>query len=139
MKKGDILSFAAGANVNEYFEYSIEWDRIMPLVDNVNLMTYDFYGSGSRKTGHHTPLGTNNFKGGSVVSSIKALIKLGVKPEKIIIGAAFYIKTFKNVKNVKNGLDQSGTSSRSYNQVNFDEARSNFSFHWVSLAKAPFA
>ena len=57
MKEGDILSFAAGANSDGYFEQSIEWDKVMPLVDNVNLMTYDFYGSGSSKTGHHTPLG----------------------------------------------------------------------------------
>ena len=139
MKKGDILSFAAGANANDYFEHSIEWDKVMPLVDNVNLMTYDFYGSSSSKTGHHTPLGSDEFKGGSVVSSIKALVKLGVKPEKIIIGAAFYIKTFKNVKNIKNGLDQNATSSKSYNQINFDEVRSNFNFHWDSLANAPFA
>ncbi len=139
MKNGDILSFAAGANVNNYFQRSIEWDKVMPLVDNVNLMTYDFYGSSSSKTGHHTPLGSDNFKGGSVVSSVKELIKLGLKPEKIIIGAAFYIKTFKYVKNVKNGLDQNATSSRGYNQINFDEVRSNFNFHWDSLANAPFA
>lgn len=55
MKEGDILSFAAGANSDGYFEQSIEWDKVMPLVDNVNLMTYDFYGSGSSKTGI-TPL-----------------------------------------------------------------------------------
>ena len=139
MNKGDILSFAAGANANDYFEKSIEWNKVMPLVDNVNLMTYDFYGSGSSKTGHHTPLGSDNFKEGSVVSSIKKLNKLGIKPEKIIIGAAFYIKTFKNVNNVNNGLDQNATSSRSYNQINFDEVKSNFNFHWDSLANAPFA
>ena len=39
---------------------------------------------------------------------------------------------------MKNGLDQSGTSSRRYNQVNFDEVRSTFSFHRDSLAKAAF-
>ena len=98
MKKCNILSCGAGAYVNDYFGHSIEWDKVLPLVDDVNLMNYDFYGSSSSKTSHHTPLGSDNFKMGYVVSSIKALIKLGLKPEKIIIGAAFYIKTFKNVK-----------------------------------------
>ena len=139
MKEGDILSFAAGANSDGYFEQSIEWDKVMPLVDNVNLMTYDFYGSGSSKTGHHTPLGSDEFKEGSAVSSIQALMNLGVKPEKIIIGAAFYIKTFKEVENINNGLDQNAISSGSYNQINFEEVRSDFNFHWDSLANAPYA
>ena len=139
MKEGDILSFAAGANANEYFKQSIEWDKVMPLVDNVNLMTYDFYGSGSSKTGHHTPLGSDEFEEGSAVSSIKTLINLGVKPKKIIIGSAFYIKTFKNVENINSGLYQNAISSRSYNQINFDEVKSNFNFHWDSLANAPYA
>ena len=139
MKEGDILSFAAGANSDGYFEQSIEWDKVMPLVDNVNLMTYDFYGSGSGKTGHHTPLGSDAFKDGAAVSSIKILMKLDVNPKKIIIGAAFYIKTFKNVKNINNGLNQNAEWNRSYNQINFDEVRSNFNFHWDSLANAPYA
>ena len=78
MKKDHILSFAAGAS-NRFFENSIEWDKVMPLVNNVNLMTYDFYGSGSTKTGHHTALSSNEFQNRSAKSSIKALINLGVK------------------------------------------------------------
>jgi len=96
MKKGDILSFAAGAS-DRFFENSIEWDKVMPLVNNVNLMTYDFYGSGSSKTGHHTALSSNEFQDRSAESSIEKLINFGVNPKKIFIGAAFYIKTFKNV------------------------------------------
>ena len=103
MEKGHILSFAAGAS-KRFFKNSIEWDKVMPLVDNVNLMTYDFYGSGSAKTGHHTALSSNEFQDRSAESSIEALINLGVKPSKIFIGGAFYIKTFKNVENINNGL-----------------------------------
>ncbi|MDA8877933.1 glycosyl hydrolase family 18 protein, partial [Flavobacteriaceae bacterium] len=105
MKQGDILSFAAGAS-KRFFENSIEWDKVMPLVDNVNLMTYDFFGSGSQKTGHHTALASNEFQDRSAESSIKALIDLGVNSKKIFIGGAFYIKTFKNVPNINNGLNQ---------------------------------
>ena len=138
MKKGDVLSFAAGASTR-FFENSVEWDKVMPLVDNVNLMTYDFYGSGSSKTGHHTALSSNEFQDRSAESSIEALINLGVNPKQIFIGGAFYIKTFKNVENINNGLNQNAEWNRSYSQINFEDVRSNFSFYWDSLANAPYA
>ena len=138
MEKDDILSFAAGAS-NRFFENSIEWDKVMPLVDNVNLMTYDFYGSGSTKTGHHTALSSNEFQDRSAESSIKSLINLGIDPKKIFIGGAFYIKTFKNVENINNGLNQKAEWNKSYNQINFEDVRSNFNFYWDSIANAPYA
>lgn len=138
MKEGDILSFAAGASTR-FFENSVEWDKVMPLVDNVNLMTYDFYGSGSSKTGHHTALSSNEFQDRSAESSIEALINLGVNPKQIFIGGAFYIKTFKNVENINNGLNQNAEWNRTYNQMDFEDLRSNFNFYWDSLANAPYA
>jgi len=138
MKKGDILSFAAGASTR-FIENSIEWDKVMPLVDNVNLMTYDFYGSGSSKTGHHTALSDNEFQKRSAESSINALINKGVDPKQIFIGGAFYIKTFKNVANINKGLNQNAEWNRSYSQINFEEIRSNFNFYWDDQAQAPFA
>jgi len=138
MKQGDILSFAAGASTC-FFQNSVEWDKVMPLVDNVNLMTYDFFGSGSSKTGHHTALSSNAFLDRSAEASIKALIDLGINPKKIFIGGAFYIKTFKEVANVNNGLNQPAKWNRSYNQINFDSVRSNFNFYWDEQAQAPYA
>ena len=138
MKEGDILSFAAGASTR-FFENSVEWDKVMPLVDNVNLMTYDFYGSGSSKTGHHTALSSNEYQDRSAESSIEALINLGVNPKQIFIGGAFYIKTFKNVENINNGLNQNAEWNRTYNQMDFEDLRSNFNFYWDSLANAPYA
>jgi len=34
----------------------VEWENILPLVDMVNLMTYDFHGSWDPESNHHTPL-----------------------------------------------------------------------------------
>ena len=138
MKEGDILSFAAGASTR-FFENSVEWNKVMPLVDNVNLMTYDFYGSGSKQTGHHTALGSLDFEGRSAFNSIEELISYGVKPEQIFIGGAFYIKTFKNIDNKSNGLGQNAEWNRSYNQINFEEVKENFSFYWDDKANAPYA
>ena len=138
MGKDDILSFAAGAS-NRFFENSIEWDKVMPLVNNVNLMTYDFYGSGSTKTGHHTALSSNKFQDRSAESSIEALMNLGVKPSQIFIGGAFYIKTFKNVANINNGLNQNAEWNRSYDQINFEDVKSSFNFYWDDVANSPYA
>lgn len=138
MKDGDILSFAAGAST-QFFENSVSWQEVMPLVDNVNLMTYDFYGAGSEKTGHHTALGSNAYEGRSAHQAIGELLELGVDPQKIILGAAFYVKTFQNVDPDNNGLGQDAEWNRSYSQSEFDDIKSNFSFFWDSLAMAPFA
>jgi chitinase len=35
---------------------NIEWESILPLVDMINLMTYDFHGSWDPVSNHHTPL-----------------------------------------------------------------------------------
>ena len=138
MNKDDILSFAAGAS-DRFFKNSVDWKKVMPLVNNVNLMTYDFYGSGSKNTGHHTALGSKGFNGRSAYKSINDLINLGVDPKQIFIGGAFYIKTFKNVDNLENGLYQNAEWNRSYNQINFEEVKSNFNFYWDDLAQAPYA
>ena len=138
MDKDDILSFAAGAS-DRFFKNSVDWKKVMPLVNNVNLMTYDFYGSGSKNTGHHTALGSKDFNGRSAYKSINDLINLGVDPKQIFIGGAFYIKTFKNVDNLENGLYQNADWNRSYNQINFEEVKSNFNFYWDDLAQAPYA
>ena len=49
------VSFAAGGFV-EFLQNSVEWDKIAPLVDKVNLMSYDLVNGNSTITGHHTPL-----------------------------------------------------------------------------------
>jgi len=138
MNKDDILSFAASAS-DRFYKNSVDWKKVMPLVNNVNLMTYDFYGSGSKNTGHHTALGSKGFNGRSAYKSINDLINLGVDPKQIFIGGAFYIKTFKNVDNLENGLYQNAEWNRSYNQINFEEVKSNFNFYWDDLAQAPYA
>jgi chitinase len=38
------------------FDQSIEWAKVMPLVNRVNLMSYDLVNGYSTMTGHHTPL-----------------------------------------------------------------------------------
>lgn len=138
LEEDAVLSFAAGAS-SRFIEHSVEWDKVMPLVDHVNLMTYDFYGAGSDSTGHHTALGTEDFGGRSAIRTIEELLQKGVRLDQMVLGAAFYIKTFKNVPNVNHGLYQPAEWNRSYNQVNFEEVAQNFEFYWDDNADAPYA
>ncbi|PHN03510.1 glycoside hydrolase family 18 protein [Flavilitoribacter nigricans] len=139
--KKAILSFAAGG-FEKYFEHSIEWDKVMPLVDYVNLMSYDLVGGYSKVTGHHTPLYSNPDQTGSGDYGVQYLIDLGVPSEKIIIGAAFYGRSWSGVKNVNNGLYQSGTFKSFIPHHRFDQAltaEQGFVFYRDPVSKAPYA
>lgn len=133
-----VLSFAAGAS-SSFIENSVEWEKVMREVDHVNLMTYDFYGVGSEMTGHHTALGSNTFDKRSAFQAIEELYKKGVKPEQIVIGAAFYVKTFKNIDSTNQGLFQPAEWNRSYSQPEFESIQSQFDFYWDESAQAPYA
>ena len=53
-KKNEI-SFAAGG-YTDYLTTSIDWKNVAPLVNYINLMTYDLVNGYATVTGHHTPL-----------------------------------------------------------------------------------
>lgn len=44
------LSFAAGG-FPEFFDHAVEWDAVMPLLNRVNLMSYDIVNGFSTRTG----------------------------------------------------------------------------------------
>ncbi len=74
----------------------IEWSAVTPLLDFINLMTYDFYGRDFAKTNHHAPLyaPATGIKGYDTHSVVHHLMeRYGVPPEKINIGIPFYGKS----------------------------------------------
>jgi chitinase len=101
------ISFAAGGFA-DFFDKSVEWAQVMPLLNRVHLMSYDLVSGFSKVTGHHTPLFSTAEQQGSVDYGVRYLKTLGVPPEKIVIGAAFYARTWEQVENVNNGLYQPG-------------------------------
>lgn len=113
------LSFAAGGFL-DYLRNSIEWDKVMPIVDRVNLMSYDLVNGYSKVTGHHTPLNFSARQKESVRTAVQFLDSLQVPLNKIAIGAAFYARVWENVENKNNGLYQSGTFKDFVNYKNFD-------------------
>lgn len=135
------ISFAAGG-FPKFLEQSIEWKEVMPLINKVNLMSYDLVNGYSTVTGHHTPLYSTGSQKESADDAIRYLISIGVPANKIVIGAAFYARTWENVENVNNGLYQSGKfkSFIAYNQFNKRLTKEEgFVFYRDTIAKAPYA
>jgi chitinase len=102
------ISFAAGGT-DECLLKGFEWDSIMPLVDRMHIMSYDLVHGYSTLTGHHTSLFATAQQGVSAERAVDLLDSLGVPLEKVVIGAAFYARIFKEVPPAGDGLYQPGT------------------------------
>jgi len=113
------LSFAAGGFV-EYLQKSIEWEKVAPLVNYINLMSYDLVNGYSKVTGHHTALSFSQDQKESVRTAVEFLDFLKVPLNKIAIGAAFYARVWENVDDKNNGLYQSGSFKDFVEYKNFE-------------------
>lgn len=134
------LSFAAGG-FQKYLDESVEWAKIMPLVNRVNIMSYDLVNGYSKVTGHHTPLYSVNATEESTNRAVKYLLKLGIPAEKLVIGAAFYTRVWKEVANINNGLYQSGVATNGIDFKDFETAftkEKGWAYFWDDKAKAPY-
>ena len=97
------ISFAAGGFEN-FIDSSIDWKKVMPKINRVNLMSYDLTSGFSTVSGHHTPLYSNSKQKESVDNGVQKLIAAGVPPDRIAIGAAFYARFFLVADTTNNGL-----------------------------------
>jgi chitinase len=133
------LSFAAGA-FTECLRASVDWPGVMPYVDRVHLMTYDFVNGYSTTTGHHTPLYSSPRQQESTDRAVRFLDSVGVPRSQVVIGAAFYARVWENVPDANNGLYQSGKFSRYLMYHDFDTffGAGGFTCHWDSIALAPY-
>lgn len=133
------ITFAAGG-FPTFLEQSIEWREVMSVADYVNLMSYDLVNGYSTITGHHTPLYSNAKQVESADQAINYLVSNGVSAGQIVIGAAFYARTWENVENVNNGLYQPGKFKSFVPWRQFNERlKEGFNFYRDTVAKAPWA
>ena len=87
----------------------LDLSRIMPLLDWINLMTYDFFGSLTATTGHHAALGKSASAPADARTTMAAVDEFlagGVPPTKLNVGAAFYGRKFVRVQRANQGLHQ---------------------------------
>lgn len=127
----------------------IEWDKIIPLVDYVNLMSYDFFGAFSPNTNHNAPLyppaqGDSTF---NIHSSVQRLINdYSVPANMINVGVAFYGRSAKTASTP--GLHVPTTGEIDGVTFSLDEGspmyynvllqKHLFDSHWDASAKVPY-
>lgn len=134
------ISFAA-PGFDEFIQNSIEWEKVMPLMDNLNLMSYDMVHGGSDTTGHHTALYSTENQKMSADYSLRYLDSIGVPKEKIVLGAAFYARVWEDVDSINNGLAQPGRFKEAvlYRDLDaFQEEHSGFKRYYDTVAQAPY-
>lgn len=118
-----LLTIAAGAGRSAYAP--LDWERIHPLLDFINVMTYDFSGGWSTVTGHHAPLYDSSAQpreGGSADTTLQAMVELGIPADKLVLGVPFYGRGWANVPPASHGLHQpfSGLPPGTWEQGAFD-------------------
>ena len=135
------ISFAAGG-FDTFIDSSIEWNKVMPLSNRVNLMSYDLVSGFSATSGHHTPLYSTKEQKQSTDNGVNRLINAGVPADKIVIGAAFYGRLFEVADTSDNGLYRNAhfyhglSFSRFADSIN---TRNGFTQYWDPVAQAPYA
>jgi chitinase len=100
------LAIAASARLQEIA--NVEIARITPLLDFINVMTYDYH-SGSSRTGFNSPLYAA--KGDptpslNVDATMRAFLGAGVPAGKLLVGIPFYGRGYGGVPSVNDGLFQ---------------------------------
>jgi chitinase len=134
------LSFAAGV-FPKYLYNSIEWKKVMPLVDRVHLMSYDMVNRNSAFTGHHAALYSTPFQAVSIDNTIRFLDSLRIARDKVVIGAAFYARMYRVADSNNHGLYRpavfDGFAVYKAYQRRF-AAGNGFTNYWDDTAKAPY-
>ena len=134
------ISFLA-ACFTPYLQQSIDWHKVMPFADRVNLMTYDIIGSRNQLTGHHANLYSTSRQKESADNAIRYLDSLQVPRHKIAIGVAFYAREFAKVPGKNRGLHQPGQFKRfvPMKQLRKDYTSANgYAVYWDTVAHAPY-
>ena len=139
-----ILLTIASNDDAAYFEHT-EMEKLHVYLDFINVMTYDFFSSGSAMTGHHTGLYRSAHEGApdrTAAAAIDRHLQAGIPPEKVVLGVAFYGRGWTGVRPERNGLNQPfDRFTRAYAyRLLVDQYinRRGFVRYWDDAAKAPY-
>ena len=137
--------FGAGAT----HQAQIEWEQVVPLLDQINVMTYDFYGSKPGRTNHHSPLYAprRGMEGYDLDSTIRHLMEEHQVPAaKINIGLAFFGRSLRTKgKAYIHSVTYRSTDEKTFPNgkgapAYYDIIRkqSMFHYHWDDHAETPY-
>ena len=111
VRPGLKLTIAVGHTPHMYS--GVDTNAMAALVDQVGVMTYDFIGPWSGRTGLLAPLSApEEFRGGTVDRSIASWHQAGVPTAKLLMGLPFYAYGWRQVPEDANGLFQEGEGIR---------------------------
>ena len=142
------LSLTADFGAGETHASNIDWPRVAPLLDLMNVMTYDYYGSTPGRTNHHSPLFApqKGVAGYDLHSTVRNLLGHGVPAAKINIGLAFFGRSLKTKGRPKlhspshRKTDKrtfaDGKGAPSYYQILASQKK--FDAHWDDFAQVPY-
>jgi chitinase len=133
------LSTIASAGFKEYLDVN-DLGKAQQYLDFINIMTYDLVvQSTSDTTDHHTNLTAAYPWLRSAEKAVLDHVSAGVPIEKLVLGIAFYGRSWSQVNPVNNGLRQFGKGSKgySYRQILSLEGE-GFERHWDEKSHAPY-
>ncbi|HSH67284.1 MAG TPA: glycosyl hydrolase family 18 protein [Bacteroidia bacterium] len=125
----------------------MEWDKILPIMDMINLMTYDFFGEWDAVANHNSPLYAPS-QGEPSFNLNSAFLMLtqqhNVPASKINLGVAFYgrsqtgatdlFKPTSGQSDLVTFPDEEGAPAYYAVQANL----SKFNYYWDNTAKVPY-
>lgn len=158
-KLGEDKEVSFCANVSTWFFDAVELDKLVPIVDSVNLMTYDMRGNWEASAFHSAALYRNPEEpqdwGLSVAETVDRFLE-HVPADKLVVGVPTYGKEFRNVEAGPNGdglfqpfmtddegnmVTDKGTwvSSIPYAKLKaYFVNKNGFTRYWDDVAKAPY-
>lgn len=107
------------------------WQKVLPALDTVNLMTYDM--NSGKKVAHVTNLYSGAHDIYSTERSVADFAAAGVPKEKLLLGAAFYYHHFEGVS-LPDPFGNAYVCKGSH--IDHDQLASEWEYHWDESAKA---
>ncbi len=135
------ISFAAGG-FTTYIDSAVQWKEVIRYTDFINIMSYDLVHGYSKLSGHHTPLYSTPQQIESTDHAVQQLLKAGVPPNQLVIGAAFYGRFFQIDEGSPVDLYQPCHFSHGFSYKDSGDSlsiKNGFEKKWDDVAQAPFA
>lgn len=144
--KNFMLTFCAGASRSNM--QNVEWNNVKDIVDIINLMTYDFFGSWDAVANHNSPLykpaqGDATFNLDSAVTYL--LNHYNIPPTKLAAGVAFYGRSAKTSGTPALFAPITGTDNITFSDddgsplyYNVLKKLNLFTSHWDATAQVPY-
>ncbi|TPX33584.1 chitinase [Synchytrium microbalum] len=140
------LELTIATSASSYIYKHLDLPGLLPYVDFINLMSYDYSGSWSPTAGHHSALYTPTPSTPDTISTdatIRDYIARGVPPNKLVLGIGFYGRGFSGVQSPAFNCPHGGASKAASGEdvYTYDECKALVSQNagWEVIQDGPSA